>query len=131
MLQDHIHLASNTKSFAESNTIAQFRTQLPRRKIFPQNEKWFVALKKITYKQSWYNIQSNRKMRFFTNKLTDLSSHVDLPEIIIDAGYYPTLRELILSINYEFQKLDSVSTRIPELSFNQHSHIVRDRKSVV
>ena len=61
---DYIILASNVKSFSEENTIAKFRTQLARKRVFPPNEDWRVAVSEISYRQSWFNLKESITIKY-------------------------------------------------------------------
>ena len=66
----YITLPSNVKSGGdfEYNRISSYKTILQKRIEFPRNEKWHVALAEISYTKSWYNIQSEFKIKYFNKK---------------------------------------------------------------
>lgn len=125
LTDEYIILASNVKSFNDTNTIANFKTKLARRREFLASDDWRVGVSEITYKQSWYNIKENTQITYmnemgyvedFGGKNTETQS--------ITAGYYSSIPELISTITYALDKLLEIGAKPPELQFDPNNQIV-------
>lgn len=118
---DFIILASNVKTFGETNTISNFKTKLARRRDFPSNEDWRVALTEITYKQTWYNLQENVIPAFYTQQAVEISLGIDMK---ISRGFYATAEGLIGEINKMMQLLDNEENEPPFYWINYSTQLV-------
>ena len=127
---DHLTLASNVKSFSDTNIISKFKTKLSRRREYPPNEDWRVALTEISYKQNWYNLKETSRVTLYTfnnERVTFGDFNVE-----IEAGFYETVLVLINYINEELTKLNHqkydhekyLIDSCPCLSYNKFSHFV-------
>jgi len=126
-LEDHILLASNVKSYSETNTISHFRTKLPRRRIFPAEEDWRVALTEITYKQSVFNIREDVNINF----ITESGDETVVPikpggnsNVILEGGFYRTVDEIISFINFGIEKASLDVQELPKFYFSKYNRKV-------
>jgi hypothetical protein len=120
--EDFIILASNVKSYGDTNTISNFRTKLARRRDFPSNEDWRVALTEITYKQSWYNVKESIVPKYYTRQADDIKSLYN-PSAEIPPGFY-TIESLISEINNLITKLVTIENIPPSFMYNSHTQMV-------
>ena len=127
---DHLTLASNVKSYSNTDIISKFETKLSRRREYPPNEDWRVALTEISYKQNCYNLKVTSSVTLYTfdnEKVTFGDFNVK-----IEAGFYESVLVLIDYINEELTKLNHqkydhekyIIDSCPCLSYNKFSHFV-------
>ena len=121
---DYIILASNTKSFGDANTISQFRTKLARRKEYSSEDDWRVALTEISYKQSWYNVKKDTTI-FYVNDRGETEHFPELSaeDLLIPAGHYPTVLDLIGMINKKLHRLFASAKTLPEMYYDPNPQI--------
>ena len=125
ILDDYIILASNVKSYGESNTRSQFRTRLARRREFPSDEDWRVAVTEITYKQSWYNVKQDCQIRLYTEYGTEVEyERYSIPKMMLNAGYYYNINDLVSRINAHMQELGKYISDRPKISCNHNTQII-------
>ena len=121
--EDYIILASNVKSYSETNTISKFRTKLPRRREFPANQDWRVAVTEITYKQSWYNVKEDYKIQFINEAGAEEVFEVkNSRDLTIEKGYYRDPKDMLEIINNKLKIIDAIMP--PKYYFNQYSRTV-------
>lgn len=122
---EYIILASNVKSFSATNSIANFKTKLGRRREFLASDDWRVALQEITYKHSWYNIKENTQITYMNEMgmFEDFDGRNTDPQSIT-AGYYSSIPELISTITYAMDKVLEFGVNPPELQFDPNNQIV-------
>jgi hypothetical protein len=97
----NIVLASNVKTYAEQNTIANFKTKLSSSLNFSGD--WECGLTSISYTNSWYNLVTAQKITLSIfdegyEKVVDKDQYVD-------SGRYDTIDELLTVINEIVQEL--------------------------
>ena len=66
MASFYLTLPSNVKNDYHQNTVAHYKTNLPRKYVFPIGEDWEVALVEISYPKSWFTIDTPQKITLFT-----------------------------------------------------------------
>lgn len=83
-----------------TNKTATYITQLERR--YSLEGDWEIALQKISYTVSWYNVQKDQKIKFFKcgeGKIDYMNVFVTLR-----AGYYQSIEELVDYLNESLRK---------------------------
>lgn len=123
---EYIILASNVKSFSETNTIANFKTKLARRREFLAEDDWRVALSEITYKHSWFTIKKDTPITYLTERgqIESFKTGKKAGAQVITRGFYSSIPELIKTIKHSMDKLREFSVRPPELLFDSNNQIV-------
>ena len=122
---DFIILASNVSTFGDENSHSKFRTRLARRRIFPSDEDWRVALTEITYKQSWYNIRNDVKIKFISRLGGIIKFDLEvINRCVIEAGFYPNVTHLISYINSKLKIIGNKYKQAPSLYVNPESQKV-------
>jgi len=127
----YIILPSNVKtsedSATEENLISQYTTILPARLRFPPYEDWRVAVTDFSYKQTWFNILKESKIKFMLLSGLEVEPHLS-PEskedMVVEAGFYETIDSLVMSINAKLALLKEKYDTAPKLYYNPNSHIV-------
>lgn len=121
---DFIILASNVKSYSETNKASHFKTKLASRKNFSSEQDWRVAITEITYRQSWYNVREKVIIHLLTRDGRTLTFDDLATELTIEPGFYPSVFELLKTINLKLQNLAGRVDKIPILFMNIYSQIV-------
>ena len=122
---DFIILASNVSTFGDLNSHSKFKTRLARRRVFPSDEDWRVALTEITYKQSWYNVRNDTQIKFVSRLggIIKFDQEV-VNKCVIEAGFYPNISYLISYINSKLKILGTKYKQAPSLYVNPESQKV-------
>ena len=131
----YIHLNSDvhrTSPLQYSNSIGNFVTRLNRRYVLDGN--FEVALSRIHYTKSWYNIEEDQELTLHEAITTNV--HV-LPESF-PKGNYQSIEEIISTLNKlyleYFRQLRSNNEdyrQAPLFEYNSYSNTVRIRLGIV
>ena len=126
----YIHLDSQvtrTSPLMVGNTIGNFITRLNRR--FNLSDEWEVALSKIHYTHSWYNIPKDQKLYLVNKDKNGTKNMIELNEIF-PAGYYTNIEKILIYLNEiysEHCKIDEQIQEPPFFEYNNNSNLIRIR----
>lgn len=130
----YITLPSNVKG-QDKNLITNYKTFLKQRLNFKPNEDWRVGLAEVMYTKSWFNVTIQNQIRFIKQdgEIFDYEEqkiHSDQGDLfpkyqvnVIPAGFYPTVTDLIETINYCL-KFYPLGLTPPKLHFNKYTNRV-------
>src|SRR6266516_3789857 len=128
----YIHLnsdVSRSSPLQYSNTIGNFVTRLNRRYVL--NGDYEVALSRIHFTKSWYNIESDQELYLIENE----TDNVHVLPVSFPQGNYNTIEEIVELLNKLYSdyidKLndDSIEQK-PLFEYNSYSNMIRIRLGI-